>query len=174
MLTDKKIEAGAKALAADAALPGGGRKKLARLVSEHLHWFDAAEKRGMTWGDISRLLFAAGVRAQNGRPIPIGTLSSTVWRKRQDTASVPVPKPQPAQSRPRTHGTKVEYSDVTTRDLKKPAAPRGKSPSKLKSSASVTAKSSATKTPANSRSASSEQTLAFMKRAAALRRTRRD
>lgn len=174
MLTDKQIEAGAKDLAADAALPGGGRKKLARLVSEHLHWFDAAEKRGMTWGDISRLLFAAGVRAQNGRPIPIGTLSSTVWRKRQDATSVPVPERRPVQSRQRTHESKVEYSDLATRGLKKPAAPRGKSPSKLKPSISVTAKSSATKTPVNSRSASSEQTLAFMKRAAALRRIQRD
>jgi hypothetical protein len=174
MLTDKQIEAGDKALAADAALPGGGRKKLARLVDEHLHWFDAAEKRGMTWGDMARLLFAAGVCAQNGRPIPIGTLSSTVWRKRQDATDVSVPKPLPARNRQRMHGSKVEYSDLATRGLKKPAAPRGKSPSKLKPSTSVTAKSLATKTPANSRSASSEQTLAFMKRAAALRRTQRD
>jgi hypothetical protein len=128
----------------------------------------------MTWGDISRLLFAAGVCAQNGRPIPVGTLSSTVWRKRQDATSVPVPEPQAAQSRQRTDGSKVEYSEPDTRGSKKPAAPRGKSPSKLKRSTSVTAKSSATKTPANSRSASNEQTLAFMKRAAALRRTQRD
>lgn len=122
ILTDKQIEAGAKALATDVALPGSGRKKLARLVGEHLHWSDSAEKRGMTWGDISRLLFAAGVCAQNGRPIPIGTLSSTVWRKRQDATSVPVPSPPPAQSRQRTHGAKVEYSDSTTRGSKKPAA----------------------------------------------------
>lgn len=174
MLTDKQIETGARALAADAALPGGGRKKLARLVGDHLHWFDAAEKRGMTWGDISRLLFAAGVCSQNGRPIPIGTLSSTVWRKRQDTTSVPVPKPPPAQSRQRAHGSKVEYSNPDTRGSKKPAAARGKSPSKLKPSTSVTAKPPQAKTLANSRSASSEQTLAFMKRAAALRRTQRD
>jgi len=174
MLTDKQIETEAKALAADAALPGGGRKKLARLVGDHLHWFDAAEKRGMTWGDMSRLLFADGVCAQNGRPIPIGTLSSTVWRKRQEAASVPVSKPLPAQSRQRAHGSKVEYSNPDTRGSKKPTAPRGRSPSKLQPSTSVMAKSSATKTPANSRSASSEQTLAFMKRAAALRRTQRD
>lgn len=161
-------------MAADAALPGGRRKELARLVDEHLHWFDAAEKRGMTWGDMSRLLFSAGVRAQNGRPIPIGTLSSTVWRKRQDATSVSVPKPSPALSRQRTHGSKAEYSDLDTRGLKKPAAARRKSPSKLKPSTSATAKSSATKTPANSRSASSEQTPAFIKRAAALRRTQRD
>jgi hypothetical protein len=174
MLTDKQIEAGAKALAADAALPGGGRKKLARLVGEHLHWFDATEKRGMTWGDISRLLFAAGVRAKNGRPIPIGTLSSTVWRKRQDATDVSVPKPPSAQSRQRMHETKVEYSEPDIRGLKKPAVPRGTSPSKPKQSTSVMTKPPQAKTPANSRSASSEQTLAFMKRAAALRRTQRD
>lgn len=36
---------------------------------------------------MSRLLLAAGAHGSNGRAIPIGTLSSTVWRKRSDAAS---------------------------------------------------------------------------------------
>ena len=176
MLTDKQIEAGAKALAADASLPGGGLKKLARLVSEHLYWFDAAEKRGMTWGDMSRLLFAAGVRGPGGRPIPIGTLSSTVWRKRQKAISASVPEPPSAQRRQSAHGIKARLFDRNTRGSKKPvpAAACAKPPPKLKPSTSAATKSPSTKTPANNRSASRDQTLAFMKRAAALRRSPRE
>jgi hypothetical protein len=82
--TDKEIEVGAKAIARDLSLPGGGRKKLARVVEDHLSWFAMVEARGLTWADITRLLSVAGAMGQNGRAISIGTLSSTVWRKRED------------------------------------------------------------------------------------------
>jgi hypothetical protein len=83
MATNKDIEAGAKAIAADLARPGGGRKKLARVVGDHLDWFDAVEARGLTWNDMTRLLFAAGAKGRGSRPISVGTLSSAVWRKRK-------------------------------------------------------------------------------------------
>jgi hypothetical protein len=78
VLTNKQIEAGAKAIAEDMMLPGGGRKKLSRVVSDHLDWFDAVEARGLTWADMSRLLLAAGAHGSDGGTIPVGTLSSTV------------------------------------------------------------------------------------------------
>ena len=40
MAASKEIEAGARAIAEDLRLPGGGLKKLARVVDDHLGWFD--------------------------------------------------------------------------------------------------------------------------------------
>jgi hypothetical protein len=48
MSRNKELEAGLEAIAEDLHLPGGGSKKLSRLVAEHLGWFDAAERRGMS------------------------------------------------------------------------------------------------------------------------------
>jgi hypothetical protein len=84
MAKNNEIEAGAKAIAEDLRLPGAGLKKLARVVEDHLAWFDKAEARGLTWADMSRLLLAAGAKGKNSRPFPVGTLYSTVWRKRED------------------------------------------------------------------------------------------
>ena len=88
MAKNNEIEAGAKAIAEDLRLPGAGLKKLARVVEGHLDWFDKAEARGLTWADMSRLLFAAGAKGKNGRPFPVGTLYSTVWRKREDAKRI--------------------------------------------------------------------------------------
>jgi hypothetical protein len=82
MSRNSTLEAGLKRIADDYHLPGGGRKKLSQLVAEHLDWFDAAEKRGMGWRDIIRVLTAAGLAGKQGKPLSIGTLSSAVWRKR--------------------------------------------------------------------------------------------
>jgi hypothetical protein len=82
MPTNKEIEAGAKAIAGDLRLPGGGQKKLARVVREHLEWFEAVDARGMTWADIARVLFVLGAKDRNGRAFSVGTLSSTLWRER--------------------------------------------------------------------------------------------
>ena len=179
MATDKEIEAGAKAIAADLALPGGGRKKLARVVEDHLSWFDAVEIRGLTWNDVTRLLFAAGAKGPNGRPISIGTLSSAVWRKRKETrTSMPSTKTQietgapPPQSGvgkrardPRvlagdpslasaTAG-KISKTSITRQSAMRPTSPQN---------------SSKTANPAKIASTSKSQTLAFMQRAAAIRR----
>lgn len=178
VLSNKQIEAGVKAIAEDMAIPGGGRKKLARLVANHLDWFDAVEARGLTWGDMSRVLFAAGVHGPGGRPIPVGTLSSTVWRKRQDAESSSEPAPtrrgtgQQSRSNDRTitpdyHG-RVEEKRV-------PAIARPKPSKKSKYQKPKAAKLRTTKSSASDASASSKrQTLDFMQRAATLRRSRTD
>ncbi len=82
MVSNKDLEAGLKAMADDFHLPGGGRKKLSRLVVGYLWWFDAAEQRGMSWQDMIRAMAAAGVSGRGANPISVGTLSSTVWRVR--------------------------------------------------------------------------------------------
>lgn len=84
MAKSNEIEAGARAIAEDLHLPGGGQKKLARVVRNHLDWFDMAEDRGFTWADMSRLLFAAGAKGEKGRAFSVGTLYLTVRRKRED------------------------------------------------------------------------------------------
>jgi hypothetical protein len=78
-----------------------------------MHWFDAAERRGMGWRDMIRALTTAGVNGRGGKPLSVGTLSSTVWRKRSETEDVmsradrqarlappePIPENQPVRSR---------------------------------------------------------------------------
>jgi hypothetical protein len=85
MAKSNEIEAGARAIAEDLCLPGGGQKKLARVVRNHLHWFDMAEDRGFTWAGMSRLLFAAGAKGENGRAFSVSTLYLTVRRNRENT-----------------------------------------------------------------------------------------
>ena len=53
-----------------------------------MHWFDAAERRGMGWRDMIKALTAAGMNGRGGKPLSVGTLSSTVWRKRAETEDV--------------------------------------------------------------------------------------
>lgn len=84
MATSREIEAGLTAITEDFNLPGGGQKMLSRLVENHLGWFDAVEARGLTVEDIGRLLFAGGVKRKDGRPFSVGTLSSALWRKRDE------------------------------------------------------------------------------------------
>lgn len=79
---DGEVEAGLKRMSEDYHLPGGGRRKLSQLVAEHLYWFDSAEKRGMGWREMIRALMSVGVTDKGGKPLSVGTLSSTVWRKR--------------------------------------------------------------------------------------------
>ena len=155
VLTNKQIEAGAKAIAEDMMLPGGGRKKLARVVSDHLDWFDAVEARGLTWGDMSRLLLAAGAHGSDGRAIPVGTLSSTVWRKRSDAASPISPASTHAGDQNSVARTKSQRASKAKQRTAQPVKP-----------ASWTTPSDTT--------TSKAQTLAFMKRAASIRRGRSD
>lgn len=100
MAGNKELESGLKAMAEDFQLPGGGRKKLARLIAEHLWWFKAAERRGMSWQDMIRALTAAGVTARGEKPLSVGTLSSTVWRKRAEAADEKSKQPPPERRRP--------------------------------------------------------------------------
>ena len=84
MPSNKELEAGLKAMTEDFHLPNGGRKRLSLLVASHLWWFDAAERRGMSWRDMIGALTAAGVSGKGGQPLSVGTLSSTVWRARTE------------------------------------------------------------------------------------------
>lgn len=92
MVSNEELEAGLRAMAEDFHLPGGGRKKLPRLVAGHLAWFDTAEQRGMSWRDMTRALTAVGVGDRGAMPLSVGTLSSTVLRKRAET-ELPVGRP---------------------------------------------------------------------------------
>ena len=82
---DKELVEGAKAIAEDLKLPGGGSVKLARIIDRHLDWFDAARARGLEWPDIVTMLFNAGVTRTDGRPLSRGHVSSLVWRKQAAT-----------------------------------------------------------------------------------------
>lgn len=187
MASNKEIEAGAKAIAKDLALPGGGRKKLARVLEDHLDWFEAVETRGLTWNDMTRLLFAAGAKGRGGRPISIGTLSSAVWRKRRQ-AQAPVPAartPTKTRATPAQRGLRKRADDpiVKPRDLPPSPAVANK-PSKISikrrlvtgSALPATQDSSKAEArkPPKTEPASGAETLAFMKRAAAIRRGRNE
>lgn len=182
MARDKDIEAGAKAIAADLALPGWGRKKLARVVGDHLDWFDAVEARGLTWNDMTRLLFAAGAKGRGNRPISVGTLSSAVWRKRKNTlASLQSARTQTnALIAPPQNGPRKGIGSRSVLVGGEPPAPAisGKiSKTSIERRTATestpqiirTSKIAALKPPENKR-ASKAETLAFMKRAAAMRR----
>ncbi len=97
MASNKELESGLRAMADDFHLPGGGQMKLSKLVAGHLDWFDAAERRGMSWRDMIRAMTAAGVTGRGGKLLSVGTLSSTVWRKRAEAAD----KMSRASRRPR-------------------------------------------------------------------------
>lgn len=81
------LRAGAASMADDFLLPDGERMKLSRLVALHLDWFEVAESRGMTWRNMAKLLTAAGVTGKGGGPLSVGTLSSSVWKRRADLAN---------------------------------------------------------------------------------------
>ena len=182
MAKNREIEAGAKAIAEDLGLPGGGQKKLARVVESHLAWFDAAEARGMTWAGIARLLFSAGAKGRNGRPFSVGTLSSTVWRKREDAernaesgaspsklrirASLQEPLPQKGLSDRAEPPRKPRQSRQST--FGEPE-PRSKTVEKKKMKASKERSLPAMSAKALPKGSSNRDLLAFMRRSAAVR-----
>lgn len=84
MATNNEIEAGLRAITEDFNLPGGGQMMLSRLVQDHLAWFDMVKARGLRVDDMVRLLFARGVKRPDGRPFSVGTLSSALWRTREE------------------------------------------------------------------------------------------
>lgn len=105
MISNKELETGLKVMAEDFHLLGGSRKKLSRLVAEHMWWFDAAERRGMSWRDMIQAMAAAGVTGRGAKPVSVGTLSSSVWRARTKAAEEadsprPEGRPEPKPSEP--------------------------------------------------------------------------
>lgn len=70
---------GAKRIAA--ALKGPvGQIKLARIVGQHIRWFEDARSQGMTWDQIVVALTAAGAARADQTPFTRGSVSSAVWR----------------------------------------------------------------------------------------------
>jgi hypothetical protein len=129
MARNDEVEAGAKAIARDFELPGGRRAKLARVVARHLDWFEAAEARGMTWDDMIAVLAAAGARRPNGLPLSRGTLSSTVWRKRNDVAADEAPSDRPPV---RGRATRTDTAQLKSRSgQNKPDLSRAKQASNV-------------------------------------------
>jgi hypothetical protein len=161
-MKNRDIEVGAKAIASDLTLPGGRRKKLARVVEDHLAWFDAAEARGMTWEDMVAVLSAAGVKGGTGRRLTVGSLSSAVWRKRNE--------PQP----PRRSVRRTQPQRLVPRAEKRPGQARPSRSSRSKEALERAAPSPAR--PVNSGQRGAKPTspgtdvLAFMQRAAKMRR----
>jgi hypothetical protein len=112
MAKNKDIEAGAQIVAEDFNLPGGRRKAVAKLVKDHLSWFDAAKARGMAVEDILSLLTSAGATYDDGSSINFDTLSNALWRKRNGASVEPekIDEPQPPQSNNVAGGRSVKHT----------------------------------------------------------------
>lgn len=92
IIDDDELAKGAKAIADDLRVGETRRLKLAKVIDDHLAWFDRARARGLEWTDIIDLLFKAGVTRPDGRPLSRGHLSSLVWRKMQSSDATPQPR----------------------------------------------------------------------------------
>lgn len=165
---DKELVEGAKAIAEDMKLPGGGSVKLARIIDRHLDWFDAARARGLEWSDIVTMLFNAGVMRTDGRPLSRGHVSSLVWRKQaatQTRARAMRPPPASADTIGNDRGgfTATGQSVRPMRERAVSASPKTTPPSGGKRSATA-------KRPSAGSAKQNQDVLAFMKRAAAIRK----
>lgn len=83
IVNDADLLKGAEAIAADMQGPEGRRLKLAKVIDEHLGWFEQARRRGLEWSDIVALLLRAGATRSDGRPLLRGHVQSLVWRKQR-------------------------------------------------------------------------------------------
>lgn len=169
MVSNKELEGGLRAIAEGFHLPGDGRMKLSKLVAAHLHWFNAAERRGMTWGDMVRTLAAAGVTGRGGKPLSVGTLSSTVWRKRAEAEEMTDSAARKLGLHVRKVGAPKAASVVPSMKVKqkKPAGPP-RTDARIKADQGMAApiRKGTNDAPANSK----KDVLAFMDRARAVRR----
>jgi len=173
MAHNKELEAGLRAMAEDFHLPAGGRKKLSQLVAGHLQWFDAAERRGMGWRDMIRALTAADVTGRGGKPLSVGTLSATVWRKRAETEKTKdgagrharLASPEPAPPHPRPSKEAKHLSAGQPRRSERPV-------SRSIGDQAQTSRQSLihSKHPAHETRSQNKDVLAFMDRARAVRR----
>ena len=182
MAKNKDIESGARIVADDFKLPGGRRKAIAKLVKDHLSWFDAAKARGMVVEDILSLLTSAGATYDDGSSINFDTLSSALWRKRNGASVEPekIVEPHPRRPNQIASGRAVEPTNVH-----KPAAkhrprqavhPTGPNrTAKLRGdllTSEMPGKKPHARVSAEKPKASSAEVLGFMRRAAAIRRPR--
>lgn len=134
-MDDAFLKEGAGRIAAAMQSPAG-QIKLARVVANHLDWFEQAQRRGLSWDQMISLLTAAGAKRENGLAFTRGHLSSSVWRARQEqggdkssglqapTRSDIVPTPAPAAAHPVTEVTRTDHRRRTEVS---PSAPPDKS-----------------------------------------------
>jgi hypothetical protein len=182
MAKNKDIESGARIVAEDFKLPGGRRKAVAKLVKDHLSWFDVAKARGMAVEDILSLLTSAGATYEDGSSINFDTLSNALWRKRNSSSIEPtkIEKTPPRRPNKIASGRVVEPTDmhrpaakrrprlpVHSTDHNRPAKPGGD----LVTS-EVPGKRPHSRVQGEKPKASSADVLGFMRRAAAIRRPR--
>ena len=182
MAKNKDIESGAQIVAEDFKLPGGRRKAVAKLVKDHLSWFDAAKARGMAVEDILSLLTSAGATYQDGSSINFDTLSNALWRKRNGTSVEPtkINKVQPRRPNDVAGGRTVKPTNVHKPQAKhRPRQPvHPIDPNKTAKlggdlvTSGVPGKKPHTRVPVEKPKASSADVLGFMRRAAAIRRPR--
>jgi hypothetical protein len=169
MASNRNIEVRLRAIVEDFHLPGGRLKKIARLVANHLDWFEAAEARGMTWSDMVSALFAAGVTGRDGKPLSVGTLSSAVWRERTLRSS--------GRAEGRTSVNQQQSRGRSPKPASKPPLPKQLRRGGTKLSVD---KSESASPPARSRTiegnaaSSRGSVLSFMKRTAILRTGRKN
>lgn len=182
MAKNKDIESGARIVAEDFKLPGGRRKAVAKLVKDHLSWFDAAKARGMAVEDILSLLTSAGATYDDGSAVNFDTLSNALWRKRNGASAGPtkMDEPQPLRSNSVAGGRATEPTNVhkpatknRPRQPVNPIAPnRTAKPGGDLVTGGAPGKRPHARVQGEKPKASNADVLGFMKRAAAIRRPR--
>jgi hypothetical protein len=182
MAKNKDIESGARIVAEDFKLPGGRRKAVAKLVRDHLNWFDTAKARGMAVEDILSLLTSAGATYQDGSSINVDTLSNALWRKRIGASVEPtkIDKVQPHRANKVASGRAVEPTNVRKPAAKhRPRQPvhptdhkRTAKPGGDLVTSGVPSKRPHARVQVEKPKVSSAEVLGFMRRAAAIRRPR--
>ncbi|RDE07710.1 hypothetical protein [Pelagibacterium lacus] len=175
ILSDENLIDGARSIAADMQLPHGRRLKLAKVVDNHLVWFEKARARGLEWSDIVDLLYKAGVARSDGRPLSRGHVSSLVWRKQQAKPSHEIPS-VPADRRPVATGRMINVPDDLNDETGAPSENRitqEHSPEERPQQSKRTGSVSSSKAKASKSSkehSDRNEIVAFMRRAAQLRR----
>jgi len=157
----KDLTAGAKEIAK--ALNGPtGQIPLARVVGQHISWFDRARDLGLTWDQMIAVLLAAGACRTDGLPFRRGHISSAVWRAHREAKPSKTTRPgnhpfEPAPVRADSMG-RTRRSDRSPPSFPSPESlkPNEHGPKPAVSARPSTGKSS--------------DTLAFMRKAAAVRR----
>jgi len=184
MAKNKDIESGARIVAEDFKLPAGRRKAVAKLVKDHLSWFDAAKARGMAVEDILSLLTSAGATYDDGSSINFDTLSNALWRRRNGTSVEPTKidkvrprRPNKVASRRAIESTKAHKPAAKHRPRQPvhPIAPRGTAkPEDDLVTNGAPGKRPHPQVQGEKPKPSSADVLGFMRRAAAIRRPRGD
>jgi hypothetical protein len=182
MAKNKDIESGARIVGEDFKLPGGRRKAVAKLVGDHLSWFDAAKARGMAVEDILSLLTSVGAIYEDGSSINFDTLSNALWRKRNGASAAPtkIDEPQPRRPNKIASGRAVELTNVhkptAKRRPRQPVHPinhnRTAKPGGDLVTSEVPGKRTHARVLVEKPKASNADLLGFMRRAAAIRRPR--